>query len=256
MRLKLICRSEKGFFIPYNHLYQLQSAIYSLIRKSSIDYSHFLHDEGFSKAGKPLKLFTFSKLLCSDYIKSRGGFSDVRDITLYFATRIEKSYEHLILGIFTDQKMMLNFNKKNILEITSIETLSEPEFSETMKFSCLSPITVSIMDDRGKHYLDYLIPEERIIFQESLKKNLLRKYKELFNEDYLENPVFEFSFDPEYIANRKGNISKLISFKDNLKIKAMEAPFKIKTDPVLIEIAYDCGLGELNSAGFGMIRVI
>jgi len=30
----------------------------------------------------------------------------------------------------------------------------------------------------------------------------------------------------------------------------------MKADPRLIEFAYDCGLGEKNSMGFGMVEII
>jgi CRISPR-associated endoribonuclease Cas6 len=32
--------------------------------------------------------------------------------------------------------------------------------------------------------------------------------------------------------------------------------FEMKADPRLVEFAYDCGLGEKNSMGFGMVEMI
>ena len=95
-----------------------------------------------------------------------------------------------------------------------------------------------------------MIPKERMNFQENLKTNLLRKYQLIHNDHYQDLPEFDFSFDPEYIANRNGKISKLIKTDENVYVKAMEAPFYLKTNPELIRIAYACGLGEKNSMGF------
>jgi CRISPR-associated endoribonuclease Cas6 len=36
----------------------------------------------------------------------------------------------------------------------------------------------------------------------------------------------------------------------------MEAPFTITADPQLIQLGYECGFGENNSAGFGMVEVV
>ena len=98
--------------------------------------------------------------------------------------------------------------------------------------------------------------KERNIFIFNLKNNILAKYNLVHHKEFAGNTDFEFSFDPNYIINKKGKISKLITFKDNIKIKAMEAPFKITADPELIKIGYECGFGEKNSGGFGMAKVI
>lgn len=243
-------------FIPFNYQYQLQSAIYAVISKSSSAYSSNLHDKGFDSTGKPLKLFTFSRLILSNAQKTRAGFIDVKEMELYFSTEVEESFKHIVLGIFSDQVLELNFQKRNKIFISNVETLSEPDFGNEMKFSCLSPITVSKTDERGKHYLDYMNPDEREEFGEAIRNNLLRKYQQIQGEEYSGDTEFALDFDAGYIVRKQGRISKLISFKDGLKIKAMEAPFKIKADKELIKIGYTCGFGELNSAGFGMVKEV
>ena len=102
-----------------------------------------------------------------------------------------------------------------------------------------------------------MIPEERNHFIDNLKKNLTNKYETINNIKYQSlNYPFNFNFDIDYITKRKGNISKLMEFKNKIKIKAMEAPFSIEADPELIKIAYECGWGEKNSAGFGCVEQI
>ncbi|MCF7911366.1 MAG: CRISPR-associated endoribonuclease Cas6 [Candidatus Cloacimonetes bacterium] len=256
MRLKLYLESETGIFIPYNYQYQLQSAIYAIISKSSLEYSSILHDKGFDNTGKQLKLFTFSRLLMNNCKKTRSGFMDVKEMELYFSTEVEESFKHVVLGIFSDQVLELNFRQRNRINIVHVETAKEPDFSKEMKFSCLSPITVSKTGESGKHYFDYMIPEEREEFVEAIRNNLQRKYQQIHGEEFSGDTVFEFSFDAGYIVRKQGRISKLIIFKDGLKIKAMESPFEIKADKELIKIGYNCGFGELNSAGFGMVKEV
>lgn len=258
MRLKIKVRLEKTGDIPFNYQYQLHSALYQLIKKSSPDYSSFLHDTGFIDEKKTLKLFTFSRCLFPTKKITRHGFSAIHNFEFLFSTPIEKSLEHLILGIFSDQQFYLQFGSERIsCLVEHVETLPEPTFNREMKFSCLSPIAVACNDEQysGKHYLDYMKPEERTMFVDGIYGNLTRKFRIITDQEYERVHPFDFSFDPEYLVKRQGKIRKNIHFK-NTRIIAMEAPFAITADPELIKTGYECGFGSENSAGFGMVEVV
>jgi len=268
LRVKITAATPKPARIPFNYNYALHSAIYSLIEKSSPDYSQYLHDKGFlnNALNKRFKLFTFSKLFFKPAKINKNGFNHVKEISFVFATPIEQSFEHLILGLFSDQTFHLNFYGTKInFSITQVEALPEPVFSDKTNFTCLSPIAVSTLREKEngtleQHYLDYMNPKERDPFIENIKKNLMNKYQTFYNKTFTGNSKeYKFSFDPAYIAKKQGKISKLIHFKkiNNIttKIKAFEAPFKITADPALIKIGYDCGFGNDNSAGLGCAKI-
>ena len=117
-----------------------------------------------------------------------------------------------------------------------------------------------MLNEKGKrvqHFLDYMVPRERDHFVENLKNNLINKYETICNVPYQNGDFpFSFSFDSHYIVRKNGRISKLIEFKNKIKVKAMEAPFSIVADPELINIGYECGWGEKNSAGFGCVEAV
>jgi CRISPR-associated endoribonuclease Cas6 len=265
MRVKITALTRQSAIIPFNYNYALHSAIYALIEKSSSEYSRYLHDRGFinQAVNKRFKLFTFSKLLFTRARIRKNGFFDVKEISFVFSTPIEQSYEHLILGLFSDQTFHLNFTGKKInFSVTRVEAKPEVPFNNECKFICLSPIAVSTQREKAngrleQHYLDYMNPEEREHFVENIKKNLINKYQTFHKTDYTNHShEFKFSFDVNYIAKRQGKISKLIHFKkiDNnirTKIKGFEAPFQIIADPELIKIGYAAGFGNDNSAGMG-----
>jgi len=258
MRIKMIARTETPTFLPFNYQYQLQAAIYKLISQSSATYAEHLHDTGFVDEDKNLKLFTFSKLMLANKTFDKKGFRQVESFVLYFSTPIEKNLEHLVLGIFSNQILRLQFQQKPIdFAIENVETLPEPKFADKMKASCLSPIVVSGKSEKysGKHYLNYTKPEERELFISQIKKNLLRKYKIIHQKELAEPIQFDFQFDLEYLIKKKGKISKNIRFK-NTNIIGMEAPFTITAPSELIKIGYECGFGIENSAGFGMVELI
>jgi len=272
LRVKITALTESPAAIPFNYNYALHSAIYGLIEKSSGEYSEYLHDKGFinETVKKRFKLFTFSKLFFTPTKIQKTGFSRVKEISFIFSTPIEQSYEHLILGLFSDQTFYLNFSGEKInFSVTQVESLPEPVFNNECKFLCLSPIAVSTQREKAnggleQHYLDYMNPEERKHFIEDIKKNLINKYRTFYKTDYADHEhkhEFKFSFDVNYIAKRQGKISKLIHFKkiDNnikTKIKGFEAPFTVVADPRLIKIGYDCGFGNDNSAGLGCVEII
>ena len=64
MRIRLTLRpQEKKCIIPLNYQYYLSAAIYNILADASPEYAGFLHNRGYvPKQGKPMKLFTFSRL--------------------------------------------------------------------------------------------------------------------------------------------------------------------------------------------------
>ena len=267
MRVKITAITKRPAAIPFNYNYALHSAIYNLIEKSSSEYSRYLHNKGFinESINKRFKLFTFSNLFFTPTRIQKNGFNQVKEIAFIFSTPIEQSFEHLILGLFSDQTFHLNFSGEKIdFSVTQVESLPEPQFNKECIFLCLSPIAVSTLREKAnnsleQHYLDYMNPKEREHFIENINKNLINKYQTFYNTTYTgNNQEFKFSFDINYIAKKQGKISKLIHFKkiDNntrTKIKGFEAPFKIIADPRLITIGYDAGFGNDNSAGLGCV---
>ena len=266
MRLKLRCEMNETGLIPYNYNHQLQNVIYRLIQKSSPEFSAFLHNIGFIDGNKPFKLFTFSKLLFADYTATQRGFEGVKEFSILISTPIKESYEHLVLGIFAKQEFELFFSEKHSVKvsISSVESLPEAVIESEMHFLTLSPIVTSIdnktEDYGGQHFLDCMNPEERERYISNIYQNLLRKHRVIYKEEYGGDDRFEFAFDVDYILKRQGKIRKKINFKRDttsgkyIQIIGMEAPFTIKTDPELIKIGYQCGFGEKNSAGFGMVE--
>jgi CRISPR-associated endoribonuclease Cas6 len=67
-------------------------------------------------------------------------------------------------------------------------------------------------------------------------------------------PSFSMFFDPLVIASKQGRIHKLITYKDT-KIFCYQCPFTAEGAPELMRIGYQCGFGDGNSKGFGMVEV-
>ncbi|MBC8525870.1 MAG: CRISPR-associated endoribonuclease Cas6 [Candidatus Cloacimonetes bacterium] len=271
MRLKIELRYEGKlpFDLPLNYNHKLTANIYRLFSKSSKKYSEFLHDKGFIINGKHLKLFTFSRLFPRKYeIKEHYIRILSPEIDWYFSTIIDKSIEHIVKGIFSDECIILNYRDEDIeLKFSQIISEAEIEFTEEIypvspeisrltgvKFKCLSPINVN--SNKRKKDLDYF--NDTDLFREELYNNLKTKYQLIYDKPIQTEIPFNFEFLPEYLFKKENKISDSIQYRTSdgkiIYIKGFFAPFKIVCDPKLIEIGYQCGFGMRNSAGFGMVE--
>jgi len=193
MRLKIQLRYNGilPFDLPLNYNYKLTANLYRLFAKSSQEYSEFLHNKGFIINGKHLKLV----------------FHPVID--WYFSTIIDKSIEHIVRGIFADECIILNY-KDNDIRLYFDQIISEPviEFTEKMKFKCLSSINVN--SNQRKEDVDY--------FRDT----------ELFRQ---EDVPFQFEFLPEYLYKRQNRIDESIQYRKSdsaiIYIRGFFAPFRI-----------------------------
>jgi len=130
-----------------------------------------------------------------------------------------------------------------------------------VKFKCLSPIVVSTMEEyNGKLSVHYLRPGDNRL-SEAIRQNLIRKF-ETIEKRKPNDERFEFQFDNGYIERKGGleKITKLIWIKEGeeeeTQVKCFIAPFELMGSVELMRCAYECGIGEKNSLGFGMIEEI
>lgn len=264
MRLKLTVKPKhRNTQIPLSYSYFLSSAIYRWIEQSSPAYSKFLHENGFSIEGttRRFKHFCFSRLNIPHRKVSGYKFKILSpQIYWYIGIPVEETLQHLIVGIFEKQEFYIE-REENIFTVEQVEALPEPEWRKTMKFRMISPLTISIPEERkGKLVPHYLRPFDPRL-NEALKKNIINKYLSLY--DKLPDDVdFDCVLDEKFISDRGGpeKISKLITIKEGhseeTKVRGFMCPITIEGNPELIKLAYESGLGEKGSLGFGMLEVI
>jgi CRISPR-associated endoribonuclease Cas6 len=265
MRIKLTLSPADNCIIPINYQYPLSCAIYKILSGSSAEYAEWLHEKGYiDKAGKPRKLFTFSNL---DIFPRAYLLRDALKISLQSkviifvsSPMLEDFIQNFVQGIFLNQTIEIGSQRTvGRFIIERVESLASPEFSESMSYRCLSPILLSTMKEyNGKLSQYYLRPDDELI-EETVKNNLLRKYELIYNEK-IDCKTFKFSLDKDYIYRKGGanHITKLITLnkdKEAIKVKTFVAPFVLETSPELQKLAYECGIGEKNSQGLGMVEV-
>jgi CRISPR-associated endoribonuclease Cas6 len=241
--------------IPLNYAHQLASVIYRLLDRSSPAYASFLHGQGYGTGDRRFKLFTFSPLFGHPRQVVAGHVHfQTSAISWSITSPVEAFIRHVVQG-------MLNLDRLEIadvpLAIAQVETLPEPPVTDEMRFTCLSPLTMS-MHTAGRRWAQYLAPDDPQ-FAAAICANLERKHAlvQALQGKAAEVPranAFSLLFDPSYGARHGGRISKLIDYKGT-KIRGYQAPFTVTGPPELLRIGYVCGFGDRNSQGFGMVEV-
>ena len=140
----------------------------------------------------------------------------------------------------------------------TVRKLDRPELTDDMQFIMLSPLVCSTKRE-PEQYPQYLFPGD-MEFERVLLENLCRKHQVLHGREFSCNSdQFSFELDQAYMVRMHGKVQKLIALKegrsDETMVKGTLAPFRLKAPKELIEVGYECGFGEKNSQGFGMVKV-
>ena len=231
MRIRLTLKpADKKAVLPINYSYYLTSIIYKFIFSSSRNYSSFLHNKGYriGESKKGFKLFTYSMLNGKKYsVKGDKIIFENAEVAWEISSPVDVFLQHLITGAFT-QGQVINIGNENRGDgmgarflIEQVETAKKPDFRDIMRFTCLSPITVSKIYDKtgawktgvngfagevaglnknidndgdifggdidlGCHYIR---PWEDG-FSEAIEQNLIKKYRLVYGKDpdgYIKN---------------------------------------------------------------------
>jgi CRISPR-associated endoribonuclease Cas6 len=127
-----------------------------------------------------------------------------------------------------------------------------------MKFKLLSPLVLSTRKERmGSLQQYFLRPDDSNDINRVITNNSRNKYNLIYNEENTND--IALTWDENYLRKNK-RVTKKITIDENGKypidIIGIQAPFILEGDPELIKVGYECGFGEKNSMGFGMVEVI
>jgi len=248
--------------LSINYQYPLSAAIYKTLRQADPDYAIFLHEKGYpASSGRAMKLFTFSLLRneqarlrrtpnAAMLVSSRGAWN------LEVGSPMQDEFvRHFVLGLFESSEIVIAGRGWRVaFRVEQVETLPCPTFSDRMRFQCLSPFSVSRPSENdGKFIPKYLLPEDPELSQR-LRDNIVEKYG-IIHGCVPADHSFLLCFE-----NRDRPRTKLITLKEGTpqetKRRAIEGHFTLLGNPDLMQVAWECGLGEANSMGFGMVGAL
>ncbi len=266
MRIKIVLAPvTEPSFLPLDQ-YALASLIYRTVALVAPEYADFLHNEGYRSANVPteiphktFKLFTFSRPYLPDTLLNKGlderaWFTRGNVVWQVGSPKLE-FMEALATGLISQGIVTISDRLGGAqFSVESIEEMLPPPRLTEMRCTTLSPVTVSVAetDANGLRRKQFIWADDPR-FGSLIAANLKEKYRASFGEE--PNGEMQFVFDEEYLQRRGGvgKISKLVLYKGT-KIKAWQAPFTVTGDAELIRLGWECGFGEANSKGFGMVE--
>lgn len=252
MRIELTLENPRSeTVIPLSYNYPLATCIYRTLAASSPDYATQLHERGYPFQGKQFKLFTFSQLLAERRRIEPGRLIIQSPIVRWLiSSPVSEFVMHFANGILERGGVRVG---DVAFRVGEVRALPPPKFTSSMHFTCLSPITVSTHTTAaGLNPLQYCRLEDN--FYTKVVDNLRRKFMLVRGID-AKHFNLRMAFDAGYIAKHGERIHKTIVYK-NTKVFAYLAPFTVQGDVELIRAGYECGFGDKNSAGFGMVEVM
>lgn len=241
MRLEIILKGKNNFKVPFNYNHILSAIIYNKI--ADLNFANELH------SSKSFKFFTFSQI----YIPKRRIVKDgiiAKDgvISFYISSPNDFLIKSLVDGFLEDSE--INFQNQK-LTIQKIEALKTPEFSSKSEFKTLAPIIVRTKKEiDGELKIWDLAPSDK--FFKSLENNLIKKYIKFNNLTKTDKKINIYS-DMNFVKRKRISINKGNATTHH---RAYMMDLILEGDRDLIEFAYDVGIGEKNSMGFGMIKLL
>ena len=250
MRIQILAEVGNGMSLSINYNHLLVGAIYRFLTESNPEYADFLHREGYKVDEKRFKLFTFSQLMAKRrYIKGQQIYFQ-STLTWFVSSPIEQFLSHVTDTLLTEGRLSIG---SSILRIKDVKVPRVPSFQSEMEFRCLSPIVMSATRIyEGKNRTHYCLLDDPEL-SELIRQNLIRKH-EAIHGCIPQDDTFSIRFDDDYIRRKQGRVTRLVDFK-GIKIRGILCPFRVSGSPALIQVGYECGFGDKNSAGFGMVGV-
>lgn len=238
--------------IPINYQYPLQCAVYNILSKSDVEFTTHLHDHGYQyNGGKVHKLFAFSNLIVPHpgiaIDKQRERLIIKPDMVyLYISFQPEKDTQHFIQGVFAQQSFRI-YDRLSELEfiIREVQVMQPLEYSPECVFNTISPVCISLRNDRG--LMDYLHPEHPL-YETGILTGLLSRYRTITGKEYEGEAYCRL----KVLSEPK---STLVNIK-GIRVRGFRYKFKIDLPKPLMQIAWESGLGEKGSMGFGMIEKV
>ena len=241
MRLEIILKGKNNFKVPFNYNHILSAIIYNKI--ADLNFANELH------SSKSFKFFTFSQI----YIPKRRIVKDgiiAKDgvISFYISSPNDFLIKSLVDGFLEDLEISFQNQK---LTIQKIEALKTPEFSSKSEFKTLAPIIVRTKKEiDGELKIWDLAPSDK--FFKSLENNLIKKYIKFNNLTKTDKKINIYS-DMNFVKRKRISINKGNATTHH---RAYMMDLILESDLDLIEFAYDVGIGEKNSMGFGMVKLL
>lgn len=229
------------------------SLIYNLIGAADAAAAAFLHDEGVHvvpEDRKRFKPFVFSRLQqVGKRVRDGRQWLAEGPVEWQVGSPIDELMFMLMAGLSANPVVFIADRQGGAqLEAQAIRIIEPPQFTSPMRFKTLSPIFAAVTQtaEGGKLVKRHLRPEDPR-FAECVANNLRQKLFALTGDD---PDAYELSL--KFAGAPK---SQLVQYA-GANHKCCEGVFEVTGSERLMALGWECGFGEANSKGFGMVWAV
>ncbi|MFN8415263.1 MAG: CRISPR-associated endoribonuclease Cas6 [Cytophagaceae bacterium] len=250
MRVRLIFGLvNKGAYVPFHHQYLIHEFLSTYIEqyfssspgKSSTSYYNFSALKGQTRVGKDGLHFYSSK------------------ITLILSSNDVKLLEFAVKKIFDEPQVMVG---KLILNPLHADKEELPDFTNEMKYICLSPLSIISAADNNVDAKRFINPSLDVFSDALYETTMSRMEKAGFTQEELAQ-YFQFQLvpDKDYLNKIKGEEKKFARIfpvymsGEKHEVRGYTFPFKLYAHPKVQEFVFTCGFGLYTDKGFGMLDI-
>lgn len=253
MRIKITMQAlgQEAFLPLDNHPFA--ALIYNLIGAADYGTAAYLHEEGVQAAlddRKRFKPFVFSRLQQIGK-RVRDGRQWLADgpVEWQIGSPIDELMLMLVAALEVNPVLFIGDRQGGAqLRLEAVRILSPPQFTSPMRFKTLSPIFAAVTEagEGGRPVKHHLRPEDPR-FATCVANNLREKFFALTGEE-AEGDALQLTF----VGPAK---SQLVQYAGT-DHKCCEGVIEVMGSARLMHLGWECGFGEANSKGFGMIWAV
>ncbi|AZQ63024.1 CRISPR-associated endoribonuclease Cas6 [Flammeovirga pectinis] len=203
--------------------------------------------------------FTFSGLKGQTKVGREGLHYFSKKATIVLTSPNKGFIDKIVKGLFQESHILLG---NLMLQADYVEEEEVPEFKESMKFLCISPIVPFHMIEglNNKMFVNPLSDDFSDMLYDSTMFRMEKSGK--YTPEQISS-FFRFQVipDQEYLAriNRMdkkfARIYSVIKNGEIQEARGYTLPFEVMAAPEVQEFIYHNGFGELTTHGFGMLDI-
>lgn len=244
MRLHIVFYAGRPVSLPWHYPHLLHGYLFRAIAEASPHLGYFLHDKGFVAESHTYKMMVFSKLYPRRASSTPQALILTPPIHWWVSSPLPDPMEALAVTLLKEKEAVIGGTH---LEVERVEVEPPPDLSGRVLGETISPLVASTGVRRGERlHKRFLAPEEPD-FWRVIEDNLRRKAASL---------GISLSPDAQVKFAGVGKWRSRLLLAQGTQVRGYEGRFLLEGDRTLLRLAYEAGLGERNSQGFGMFRIV
>ncbi|MCP4521791.1 MAG: CRISPR-associated endoribonuclease Cas6 [Cytophagales bacterium] len=248
MRVRIIFSlGNRGASVPFHHQYLLSNLIEDLKADLSEEFRH-------------QNLYCFSGLKGQTKVGKSGLHFFSNKVTLVFTSPDKDFIDAILKRLFKEEMVEVG---NLCLTPESVEREYAPEFTEDVKYVCISPLVLAGPNTDISIEKDFIPPFDDAFSDYLYESTMVRMQATgRYTQEQIES-FFKFQVvpDKQYLAKIKEaskKFSRIYSTElddERREVRGYTFPFTLYAAKEVQEFLFDCGFGEYAMGGFGMIDI-